>query len=96
MINFFVIAANMVSNIEFKPKEKIRKIKIGEFIHTDVCGPMFGTSIGGSRYFLLFKDDKSGFRHTYFLKHKNEVIDKFKEFEQLVLNKFGTRIKPTC
>ena len=54
---------------------------------------MSETSIGGFRYFLLFKDDKSGFRHTYFLKHKSEVIDKFKKFEQLVLNKFETRIK---
>ena len=73
----------------FKPKEKTRKVKVGEFIHTDVCGPISETSIGGSRYFLLFKDDKSGFRHTYFLRHKSEVTDRFKEFKQLVLNKFG-------
>jgi len=71
-------------HMPFKPKEKIRKVKISEFIYIDVCGPMSERSIGGSRYFLLFKDDKSSFRHTYFLKYKSEVINKFKEFEQLL------------
>lgn len=50
-------------------------------------------SIGGSKYFLLFKDDKSSFRCVYFLKYKSETFEKFKEFENLVFNKFGTRIK---
>jgi len=54
---------------------------------------MSEASIGGSRYFLLFKDDKSSFRHIYFLKYKSETFDKFKEFEQLIFNKFGTQIK---
>jgi len=70
-----------------------RHRKVGEFIHTDVCGPMSEASVGGSKYFLLFKDDKSGFRYVYFLKHKSETFNKFKEYEQLVFNKFGTRIK---
>lgn len=30
-----------------------------ELIHTDVCGPMRVSSLGGSRYFLTFIDDKS-------------------------------------
>lgn len=29
----------------------------GSLIHTDTCGPMQERSIGGSRYFVLFKDD---------------------------------------
>jgi len=52
----------------FKSKRRDnRNIKIGEFIHTDVCGPMSEASVGGSRYFLLFKDDKSSFHHIYFM-----------------------------
>lgn len=47
--------------------------KVGEIIHADLCGPMQKDSIGGSKYFLLFKDDYSHYRMVYFLKNKNEV-----------------------
>jgi len=30
-------------------------------------------SIGGSKYFLLIKDDYSHYRIVYFIKHKSEV-----------------------
>lgn len=36
--------------------------RVAELIHTDVCGPIQESSIDGSRYFLLFKDDFSHFR----------------------------------
>lgn len=44
-----------------------------ELIHSDVCGPMQVSSIGGSRFFLLFKDDYSHYRTVFFLKQKSEV-----------------------
>jgi hypothetical protein len=31
--------------------------RIGEIIHGDVCGPITPSSIGGSKYFVIFKDD---------------------------------------
>lgn len=40
----------------FKSREE-KSTKCGEIIHADVCGPMEECSIGGSRYFLLLKDD---------------------------------------
>lgn len=46
---------------------------IGEIIHVDLCGPMQVNSIGGSKYFLLLKDDFSHFRTVYFIKSKTEV-----------------------
>lgn len=46
---------------------------VGELVHSDVCGPMHCTSVGGSKYFLLFKDDFSHFRTIFFLKEKTEV-----------------------
>lgn len=76
-----------------KSKEQKRKTEIGEFIHTDLCGPMSEESVGGSKYFLLFKDDHSSFRHVYFIRHKDDTFEKFKEFEQLIFNRFGRRIK---
>lgn len=42
-----------------------------ELIHSDVCGPMQVASIGGARYFLLFKDDCSHFRTIFFSEKEN-------------------------
>ncbi|KMQ85367.1 retrovirus-related pol polyprotein from transposon tnt 1-94 [Lasius niger] len=41
--------------------------KVGELVHADVCGPIEEASIGGSRYFLLLKDDYSNYRTVYFV-----------------------------
>lgn len=67
--------------------------KPGEYFHSDVCGPMKVDSVSGAKFFLTFKDDASGFRVIYFIKHKSDVIDKFKEFERFVANKFVTPMK---
>ena len=41
------------------PKESTtRANEILEVIHTDVCGPMETKSLGGSRYFVTFIDEK--------------------------------------
>ncbi|KMQ92933.1 integrase core domain protein [Lasius niger] len=79
--------------LPFKTVEKKANTKPGEFIHSDVCGPMSETSPGGARYFVTFIDDASGFRHVYFLKHKSDVFDRFKKFERLIANKFGQPMK---
>lgn len=57
-------------------------------IHTDVCGPMSVDSLG-ARFFLTFRDDATGYRHVYFIKHKSDVFDEFKKFAQLIKNKFN-------
>lgn len=75
--------------LPFKPKKRTRKTEVGEFIHADLCGPMSEASIGGSKYFLLLKDDCSSFRHLYFLRHKDDTFEKFEDFENFVFNRFG-------
>jgi len=50
-------------------------------------------SIGGSKYFVSFKDDCSAFRIIYFIKHKSEVLKKLEEFVNFVENKFQRSIK---
>ena len=60
-----------------------------ELIHTDVCGPMKTKSIGNSLYFVTFIDDFSRYVFLYFIKEKNEVFEKFKEFEALATNQAG-------
>lgn len=63
-----------------------RATSVGELIHADICGPMEHLSIGGSKYFLLLKDDFSRFKWVYFLQHKNDVGEKIKEFVYLMKN----------
>ena len=41
---------------------------VGELVHADLCRPMEERSLGGNRYFLLFKDDYSSYIKIYFLK----------------------------
>lgn len=44
-----------------------------ELIHADTCGPMEVPSVGGSRYFIVLKDDYSNFRMVYCVKGKDEA-----------------------
>lgn len=83
--------------LPFKSLKERRSLP-GEFIHSDVCGPMSEESIGGSKYFVSIKDDYSAFRvifmyFVYFIKHKSDVFEKLKEFVKLVENKFQRCIK---
>lgn len=65
----------------------------GELIHTDLCGPFSNVSFGGSKYFLLFKDDFSHYRTVYFIKSKDEVYEKMVEFVRTIKNIFGISVK---
>ncbi|UYV81871.1 hypothetical protein LAZ67_20002749 [Cordylochernes scorpioides] len=65
----------------------------GELIYSDVCGPMSKRSPGGSLYFVSFKDDFSRFRMAYFIRHKSDVLEKFKEFVKRVRTETGNKIK---
>lgn len=69
--------------LQFKVVNEInRSWKLGEYIHSDVCGPFSVESVGGSRYFLSFINEASGYRSIYFLKHKSDVVEKFKDFDE--------------
>lgn len=73
--------------------QRVKVNKIGEMIHTDVCGPMNVESPRGSRYFVLFKDDLSGYRTVFFMRHKSEVYEKFRAYKAMVETQTGNRIK---
>ena len=51
-----------------------------EIIHTDVCGPMSVDACGKYHYFLTFTDDLSRYGYIYLMKHKSEIVERFKEF----------------
>ena len=64
-----------------------------ELIHSDVCGPMPSASLSGYEYYVTFIDDYSRKTWIYFLKTKDEVFGKFKEFKALIENHLKRRIK---
>ncbi|UYV83970.1 hypothetical protein LAZ67_X000731 [Cordylochernes scorpioides] len=64
-----------------------------ELIHSDVVGPINPRSKGGSNYFVTFIDDFSHYTVVYFMKNKNEVMEKFKEYKNFVENFHERRIR---
>lgn len=74
-------------------KSNSKSTKVCELVHMDVCGPMEVCSLGQSRFFLLIKDDYSGYRYVYFLKNKYEVYEKIKKFLDMAEKETGNKIK---
>jgi hypothetical protein len=66
---------------------------IFDIVHLDVCGQMIATSVSRYVYYVSFIDDCSHKTWIYFLKGKNEVSNKFKEFKDLVENLSEKKIK---
>jgi hypothetical protein len=64
-----------------------------ELIHSDVCDPLSSSSISGYVYYVFFIDDYSHKTWVYFLKSKDEVFNKFKEFKALIENLSERKIK---
>jgi hypothetical protein len=52
-----------------------------DIVHSDVCGLMSTTSLSRYVYYVSFIDYFSHKTWIYFLKAKNEVFNKFKEFK---------------
>lgn len=65
----------------------------GQIIHADVAGPIEPASIGGSRYFVVFKDDFSHFRYVRFMKNKSEVFNHFRNFVKMVDTQYDFRVR---
>ena len=57
-----------------------------DIVHSDICGPMPTSSIGGCNYFLNFIDDYLRKTWVYFLKHKYDAFSCFHQFKSLVEN----------
>ncbi len=64
-----------------------------EYIHSDLWGPSPVESHGGCRYFVTFIDDYSRKVWVYFLKKKDEVFGKFKEWKTMIEKRTGKQVK---
>lgn len=71
---------------EWKAKEPL------ELVHVDM-GEMRDPSLGGAKYYLVFKDDFSHFRTVYFMKTKDEAPDKLKLFVKMAENQLRRKMK---
>ena len=80
LINFVVVKFatflrhNGKQNCE-KWRNKSSKL---DLVFTDVLGPMPTTSLDGNRYAISFTDSYSRYSVVYFLKSKDECLDKIK------------------
>jgi transposase InsO family protein len=68
------------------PKSDSKAEGVLELIHSDVCGPMPSTSLSEYVYYVSFIDDYSRKTWVCFLKSKDEVFGKFKEFKAMIEN----------
>jgi transposase InsO family protein len=70
-----------------------RETQLGVFFYSDICGPMSQDSFGQSRYFLLFKDDYSGYRFVFCIKSKAEVLSCFQSLCSTVQQQTRNKVR---
>ena len=63
-----------------------------ELVHTNVCGPMYTTTNGGNKYFIIFADDFIRMTWVYFMRQKRCFFI-FKQFQNLVERQSGHLMK---
>ena len=65
-------------------KSMTRYDTVGACIVSDLVGPIHVPSVGGARYYVVFKDLYSKYKAVYFLQHKSETADCFLKFTKKV------------
>lgn len=77
------------------PKNGHRANEVLEVVHTDLCGPMEEASLGGSKYYVSFTDDKTRRIFIYFLEQKSEaqLLNAFNQFHSHAERQTGRKLK---
>lgn len=73
-----------IHTLPFPKAASSRANEVLSVIHTDICGPMQVSSVGGARYFVTFIDDMSRMIYVRCLKRRDEMFNAFKEFKESV------------
>ncbi len=66
---------------------------VGELVVSDAVCPIQEPSIGGARYYVLFKDVFSKYKVVYFLKMKSETEESFRSYASKLLVDTGKRVQ---
>ena len=92
--NFDCVACQLGKQLAlpFNSSESI-STDIFDLIHSDVWGPSPISSIGGSRYFVVFVDDYSRYSWIFYMKHRSELLQVYSNFAKMVETQFSKRIK---
>ena len=77
--------------LPFNTSESI-STDIFDLIHSNVWGPSFVSSIGGSRYFVVFVDDYSRSSWIFNMKYRSELLQVYSNFAKMVETQFSKRI----
>ncbi|RDX81970.1 hypothetical protein CR513_37293, partial [Mucuna pruriens] len=75
------------TRVSFKKYHPSRKLELLELVHSDV------NSFSEALYFVTFIDDCSKKLWVYALKTKDQVLEKFKQFQALVERQSGKKVK---
>ena len=78
--------------LPFNTSESI-STDIFDLIHSDVWGPSPVSSIGRSRYFVVFVDDYSHYSWIFHMKHHSELLQVYSNFAKMVETQFSKYIK---
>lgn len=81
-----------IHQLPFKVSENRAKDVLG-VVHSDICGPMRTTSLGGARYFATFIDDKTRYTEVVILKKRSDIINAFKNYMRRMKSETGKNIK---
>lgn len=85
------VAAKQTRN-PFTLQDERRSSRVLELVHSDVCGPVTPTGWNDHKYFVTFIDDWSRFTVVYLIHSKDEVVQRFQEYEAEMTAKFGNKI----
>ncbi|KAF5771878.1 putative RNA-directed DNA polymerase [Helianthus annuus] len=66
---------------------------IGDLVHLDLWGPYRVASYEGYKYFLTVVDDYTRSVWCYLLRNKMEVFENLKDFYELILTQFKTKVR---
>ena len=78
--------------LPFNSSESI-STDIFDLIHSNVWGSSPVSSIGGSRYFVVFVDNYSCYSWIFHMKHSSELLQVYSNFAKMVETQFSKRIK---
>ena len=76
-----ISAANKLNRKPPSSKMALRKSSKVELVFSDVRCPMETISFDGHRYVVSFNDSYSHFARVYFIEHKSEFLEKFRQFD---------------
>ncbi|KAJ9675422.1 hypothetical protein PVL29_024372 [Vitis rotundifolia] len=96
-----LVRDGVLSNLDFSnfetcvtKKEKVDRCgSTLDLIHTDICGPLTPTTLGGYKYFITFIDDFSRYGYVELIHEKSDSLNVFKAFKAKVELQLGKPIK---